>query len=554
VSELREKVQTEMQRVLQEQHRSQEVQNKIKHLEVKYKEAEQQCRCLEDASNMSIKENEAKHREALDELKQQHTQAMERLKRDNESQVIKSRAIAEKEANELCTEERKTLEETFSKEKKEIQQKLNAESEKVVQFEQTIQNMKGQHALQLKLQYQKAEEGLIALRHSLTTSHEEVINTLRSKISQLQLENQDLEIQLMRAIPKSTPLQAIKLNDVEPNSKSPPKDLGTVDAGSNIPHVGLQINCEKPMGKTGHSSIAKSQNRPCSSMSLKRIGDLATELEPNSSHELNSKVDSTHTLVDEFQQQGTPNRGHPLTEDQEHIFSLASSSESGFGEMIQQYDNPFLTQDAESSHRLNNIPSATIHNDREVDAIPFKMSNLNQEFRSSVPPSTSGSVGSVSILARKTSGNDHLRKAAESQKYNGSKQGTRLRENMHLSNARANGSRPSSTRGTKRSYGGMENELMEHVAKKPAPGREIRNIHRGPSNRKTYGTRSNNPTQENVQSESAAGRFNVVGQPHVGKFSYNRPPTAKTGGGRSRRVLNRSSQYVMTARFEEELR
>jgi hypothetical protein len=560
VSELQQKVQSEAQKVKQEQQRVQELHGQIKKLEADCNKAEQQWSNLDEASTKTLKETEAKHVQTLDQLKQLHARDIDGLKEHHEHRLVESRKTVEKAASEHYEKELRSARAKFVKEKTEIWQKKQAESEKLVKLNETIHNLKEQHVHQLKLREQRAEQELLSLQQSLTASSDKNINALRSKVSQLQSENQDLEIPVIKSTPKDTLSSATQENVVTKSNVSL-KCLDAVHASTKYPDIRPETNREKMAVKVNGSDISKSQNRPCSSMSLKRIWDLATELEPNTSRELNTELHSAHKHIDELLKLDTPSIGQPLTEDQRHQFSLALSSESGFGELIQEHEDPFVIKNAKTAKKLDPTLSVSSYHDSKSSAIPFKMPpNLNQEFRSSVPPSTSGSMGSVSVLAMKAGDKGQLLRAAEPRESKRSNTGIILGKAEPRSSTKASTIMLSSSRGKKRSfsgisYTGIDEDELGHAFKKIAPGREIRNIHRHPtSNIKTYGTRSNFGPQEAMQTRTAIHRFTVVGEPHVGKHAYNRPPTAKSGGGRSRRVLNKSSQYVMMARFDEELR
>lgn len=562
LSKLHGELVTEAQHELKQ--RSSELQNRLQQVELKYQQAEQSLQEMKNERRDSLKAVEIQHSTAINELKRQHLQVIEQLKMEHRDQIANAQRVAEVEKRTSIDHQRQLSEETHLKEKALFEQKLEEESAKSKALEQTMNKLNEEHAQQIRLCEQLTAEELSSLRRSTLPIHNEFYESLNSKFSQLQLENHLLRSKLA-LLPES-----------QKEHQGRRESARTIDSASQMAQEAIPLKIQNdPLVNSTHENYKEYQESSNGdfekslsvSSKLLRLKDIASMLEPATSFELNSGINTMLDSVMSVAYPGTPlcSNRH-ASEEIEKDFPQVLSSESGVNHMGLLTD-PFLPKDTlqtqQTESLIKQIPPTRSQN---TDAIPFNLLNISHELlRSSVPPSTCGSLGSASVLASKSV-------ASRASKSKQKSQGVILDpQHMHEFEASATcidsgpHEKPSQlSRDNPQIYIGNVNgrdrkrtipldSQQENVAKRRMALPNSGKIRRVPLNDSGQGM------SMPQQLYSGEDRFKVVGSPHIGQFPHNRPPTAKMSStkppssrGSQRRFLKRS-EIMMVARFDQEL-
>jgi myosin heavy subunit len=561
---LQKQLQAESQVALQEQ--SSELQSKIQELEVNRSEAEQALRKFKKEQKEILRETEKKHTEMMNELELHHIESITQLKEEHNKQVVESATNARGDVAKIKDAQLKSLEEKSSREKIQLQKNLQMESEKIAAIQQALENAQEEHTQEIERCKQWAKVQMDQERENLELGQHESCNVFRAQISLLQLENHDLRSQIEhRAGGQHSKQENINLPDHY--------RAGSFEDLNDLHQSGLDIKSGSAPGPTTMNQIEETLTAETKTAlqepKVRRLKDLATMLEPSNSKDLGAL--------------GTPKASNQQLPENLEQYSHFPSSGSKVAEVLLP-DNPFFVPRARGSNQEETENGRFVNSNCRPDAIPFNIYNPHHDvIRSSAPPSTSGSMESVSVLAKKVvasqlpqsqhqqkplkSGTSPSQQASEmgkgkrrtgprgsrSQGYEHNHSSLQIGAELIVvpSNDRHKLATNVSARGMKRAAADIDHH--EHISKKSEPPI---------SRERTYRVALNDISQTRHQSNRMASRpndFQIVGTPHTGQFRYNRPPTARPTTAKStssrsgpRRVLKRS-EFTMVARFDQEL-
>jgi hypothetical protein len=558
-SELRHKFEVEAQKQIQE--RTFDLQHRLTQMVLTCQQAEKSLNDMEISRRESLEATEIQHSTAIDKLKRDHQQIIERLELEHQDNDAKTKSVVEMEIKKSFDNQYQLLEQKHFQERGQFEKILRTEREKIDSLEQTVKNLKEEHAQQMRDCEKRAAEELVNLHRSLAATKDENYESLRSRLSQLQLENRNLCSQLSQTAESQNDHQASAqpVGTDEVGSSAILRNALPLD--SQLDHLlEPKLNSDNRGENQGAWNLNCKQQLTVTSSKLLRLKDIAAMLEPTTSLELSSGISTMLDNVVNITNLDTPRPPIGHLEEMGAQFPQELNSTSG-PRQTGLLTNPFLVKESDQRQQTETqTQPEPLSGDQNTEAIPFKLFDRPHEpFRSSAPPSTCGSIGSVSVLATKSRaqsqsrviGTNNNHEARGSAENNVSGPSTFVQPLQFTLNDSHYDISKMDKQGMKRLS--SSNQYPENIGKKRIAVSDTGKLQQVPLDDSTNGISDSQPIQPGEE------RFKVVGSPHIGQFPHNRPPTAKaramtrtSSRGSQRRLLKRS-EIMMVARFDQEL-
>lgn len=537
----------------------------IAHLEAKVSRADQSLKRAREQHGELVKATQSAHNQQLENTKQEYILTQERLKKEFAEKLSETSKHAMVEARKSFEKAQADTETKLHSRIMALEQKLQAESEKFTQLQKSLHDVKQAHERELQSEVQKATTDGDQLRSTLVKEHDEAIRSIQTQFSQVQLENEELKAK-DRHTSKNLDIVSLNTNH-SVNAEDHTGITQNLDNLLNFDEIN-EINNEatgitqlmRDAGLISRSSavedpkvvIQASQSTPRFQPNVKRLTDLAAELEPSNTFEVDDAIGAMFDFTRCFMDPVTPAMAREDSNQlREGDTTLLCSDDNVFGNNTAMIINPFTMEKSNAGDEAHQSESHAANTSRKSYAVPFDISRMNSG-RSSVPPSTSGSMDSGSVLAGKGVSASRNHGTPKTQSIN---EGIDWEKKIY--------SRIPTPGLTASQPGFLRPPPVADNKRKRAPSMDgLKN-----GNKKSATTSSLSKTQRiplndiSNRTHSTVDQFKIIGSPHMGQFGYNRPPTAgehpssnSRSGSRGRGVMKRTTEVSMVARFDQELK